>query len=75
MLKQFHFNFNIRVFVNYSTLFLYYMIIIIYCDNKKTITFAKNSKKLFSNQVYRNSITFRSRENCQKIYLIAIRFR
>ena len=42
MSKQFHFNFYIHVFFSYSTSFLYCLIIIIYCDNQKTITLAKN---------------------------------
>ena len=35
-------SFYVRVFVNYSTLFLYCLITIIYCNNQKTIIFAKN---------------------------------
>ena len=37
MLKQSYYNSRIRVFVKHLTLFLYYLIIIIYCDNQKTI--------------------------------------
>ena len=35
-------SFQTRVLVNHSTSFLYCLITIIYCDNQKTITFAKN---------------------------------